>query len=310
MPHPPSSRLYSTCEIQSSSSSFTDNIPLISTRGDTLSLGGAQFNNSAYHTQTGQHQTGGQPDHDDDIIGEEVRPPPVSSTLDAKLQILYAISQDHNYSIQNQVVVAAVVASTIATTTTTATTITTAAAAAAAIGSPLVTAATTSLSNCGILSSHLPPPPPPPQQFYQQHNVQHVHNVQQQQQQQHQILQQQQHNPPISNNVQFQQHHQQQQHPNVVFNHQAVSSSAVPKSAAINAYNSYMYNAAGKSSLLLLLLNRTFLNSKQIFRRQLENILSIENIKNIQLYLILQKKKNLFIRSLQTDELLALPPVS
>lgn len=71
--------IFSTCDIQSSTTTFIDNIPLISTRGDSTSYQ--------------------QPlDHDDDIIGEEVRPSPVN-TLDTRLQSVYAILNDHTYSV-------------------------------------------------------------------------------------------------------------------------------------------------------------------------------------------------------------------
>lgn len=67
----------STCDIQSSTTTFIDNIPL-PTRSDTTS----------YHRQT---------DQDDDIIGEEVRPTPVT-TMDERLRTLHAVLQDHSYS--------------------------------------------------------------------------------------------------------------------------------------------------------------------------------------------------------------------
>lgn len=68
----------STCDIQSSTTTFIDNIPLISTRSDT----------SSYHQQT---------DQDDDIIGEEVRPAPVT-TMDERFRTLHVVLQDHSYS--------------------------------------------------------------------------------------------------------------------------------------------------------------------------------------------------------------------
>lgn len=67
----------STSDIQSTPSSFTDNIPLISTRGDDYQQ---------------QNQ-----DQEDDIIGEEVRPSPIDTTMDSRMQALHALLQDHTY---------------------------------------------------------------------------------------------------------------------------------------------------------------------------------------------------------------------
>lgn len=66
-----------TSDIQSTTSTFVDNIPLVSTRGDD------SYSNAN--------------DLDDDIIGEEVRPKPIDSSMDAKMQALHALLQDHTY---------------------------------------------------------------------------------------------------------------------------------------------------------------------------------------------------------------------
>lgn len=66
-----------TSDIQSTTSTFVDNIPLVSTRGDE------SYSNAN--------------DLDDDIIGEEVRPKPIDSSMDAKMQALHALLQDHTY---------------------------------------------------------------------------------------------------------------------------------------------------------------------------------------------------------------------
>lgn len=67
----------STSDIQSTTSTFVDNIPLVSTRGDE------SYSNAN--------------DLDDDIIGEEVRPKPIDSSMDSKMQALHALLQDHTY---------------------------------------------------------------------------------------------------------------------------------------------------------------------------------------------------------------------
>lgn len=59
-----------------------DNIPLVSARTDDLA--------------NSQHQ-GGANDQDDELIGEEVRPLPIDRSMDARLQALHAILQDHTY---------------------------------------------------------------------------------------------------------------------------------------------------------------------------------------------------------------------
>lgn len=69
----------STSDIQSTTSTFFDNIPvpLVSARGDESHL---TLN-----------------EQDDDIIGEEVRPTPIDSSMDAKMRALHALLQDHTY---------------------------------------------------------------------------------------------------------------------------------------------------------------------------------------------------------------------
>lgn len=67
----------STSDIQSSTSTLVDNIPLISARGD----------------DSRQNQN----DQDDDIISEEVRPLPIDCTMDVRMQALHALLQDHTY---------------------------------------------------------------------------------------------------------------------------------------------------------------------------------------------------------------------
>lgn len=69
--------IYSTSDIQSTTSTFVDNIPLVSARGDE------SYSNTN--------------DLDDDIIGEEVRPKPIDSSMDSKMQALHALLQDHTY---------------------------------------------------------------------------------------------------------------------------------------------------------------------------------------------------------------------
>ncbi|KAJ6646257.1 Inactive histone-lysine N-methyltransferase 2E [Pseudolycoriella hygida] len=66
-----------TCDIQSSTATFIDNIPLVSTRGDT---------SVTYNTH----------DQDEDVVGEETRPKPISS-VDPIIKSLYGILNDHNY---------------------------------------------------------------------------------------------------------------------------------------------------------------------------------------------------------------------
>lgn len=68
----------STSDIQSTTSTFVDNIPLISARTDEAS---------------GYQQHG----QDDDIIGEEVRPLPIDSSMDSRMRALHALLQDHTY---------------------------------------------------------------------------------------------------------------------------------------------------------------------------------------------------------------------
>ena len=76
--------IFSTCDIQSSTTTFIDNIPLISTRGDSSSC-------QQHHEQ------------DDDIIGEEVRPqPPPVNHFDSRSELLYSVLQDHTYALQQQ----------------------------------------------------------------------------------------------------------------------------------------------------------------------------------------------------------------
>lgn len=72
----------STSDIQSTTSTFVDNIPLISARTDDAS---------------GYQQHGGTNDQDDDIIGEEVRPLPIDSSMDSRMRALHALLQDHTY---------------------------------------------------------------------------------------------------------------------------------------------------------------------------------------------------------------------
>lgn len=67
----------STSDIQSTTSTFVDNIPLISARTD--------------------ESTGYQSHQDEDIIGEEVRPLPIDSSMDAQMRALHALLQDHTY---------------------------------------------------------------------------------------------------------------------------------------------------------------------------------------------------------------------
>lgn len=69
--------VYSTCDIQSSTATFIDNIPLVSTRGDPT---------VTYNSH----------DQDEDFVGEETRPKPISS-LDPHLKSLYGFLNDHNY---------------------------------------------------------------------------------------------------------------------------------------------------------------------------------------------------------------------
>ncbi|XP_037031288.1 uncharacterized protein LOC119070877 [Bradysia coprophila] len=66
-----------TCDIQSSTATFIDNIPLVSTRGDP----------SVTYTSH---------DQDEDFVGEETRPKPISS-VDPHLKSLYGFLNDHNY---------------------------------------------------------------------------------------------------------------------------------------------------------------------------------------------------------------------
>lgn len=67
-----------TSDIQSTTSTFVDNIPLVSARGDD------HYNSNAN-------------DQDDDIIGEEVRPLPIDSSMDARMRALHTLLQDHTY---------------------------------------------------------------------------------------------------------------------------------------------------------------------------------------------------------------------
>lgn len=67
----------STCDVQSSTTTFIDNIPLTSTRNDP----------SSYQQHT---------DQDDDIIGEEIRPTPVN-TMDVRIRTVHAVQHDHTY---------------------------------------------------------------------------------------------------------------------------------------------------------------------------------------------------------------------
>lgn len=107
--------IFSTSDIQSTTSTFIDNIPLISTRGD----------DSIQYQQHQQNQN----DQDDDIIGEEVRPSPIDSTMDVRMQALHALLQDHTYvQMPNKLTVVA------------------AAAAAAAAANPQTTSASSTLT--------------------------------------------------------------------------------------------------------------------------------------------------------------------
>lgn len=76
--------IFSTSDIQSTSTTFSDNIPvpLIPTRVEDY-----QANAN---------------DQDDDIIGEEVRPLPIDSSVDSRTRALQAFLQDHTY-VQNTV---------------------------------------------------------------------------------------------------------------------------------------------------------------------------------------------------------------
>lgn len=67
----------STSDIQTTTSTFVDNIPLVSARGEE------SYSNTN--------------DMDDDIIGEEVRPKPIDSSMDVRMQALHALLQDHTY---------------------------------------------------------------------------------------------------------------------------------------------------------------------------------------------------------------------
>lgn len=67
----------STSDIQTTTSTSVDNIPLVSARGE-----------EGYTNAN---------DMDDDIIGEEVRPKPIDSTMDVRMQALHALLQDHTY---------------------------------------------------------------------------------------------------------------------------------------------------------------------------------------------------------------------
>lgn len=77
------SSTFSTSDIQSTTPTYIDNIPLISTRVD----------DSIQYKQYYQNEN----EQDDDIIGEEVRPAPIDSTMDAQMQALHALRQDHTY---------------------------------------------------------------------------------------------------------------------------------------------------------------------------------------------------------------------
>ncbi|XP_031630526.1 inactive histone-lysine N-methyltransferase 2E isoform X2 [Contarinia nasturtii] len=66
-----------TSDIQSTTSTFVDNIPLVSARGDE------SYSNSN--------------DMEDDIIGEEVRPKPIDASMDSRMRALHALLQDHTY---------------------------------------------------------------------------------------------------------------------------------------------------------------------------------------------------------------------
>lgn len=74
---------HSTSDIQSTTSTFVDNIPLISARTDEA---------------FGYQQHGGANEQDDDMIGEEVRPLPIDSSMDSRMRALHALLQDHTYA--------------------------------------------------------------------------------------------------------------------------------------------------------------------------------------------------------------------
>lgn len=108
---------YSTCDIQSATSTFIDNIPLTSTsRGDSgpynnpshLSVTASNSSSIAYHSNNPTHPTSNTTTTDDhyaehseaDLVGEECRPGPINTSLDARSQALFAVLQDHTYAIQ------------------------------------------------------------------------------------------------------------------------------------------------------------------------------------------------------------------
>lgn len=69
----------SSCDLSSTTTTFIDNIPLTSTRGDNIPHG----------------QRAGE--DDDELIGEEVRPAPMN-VADGKVHLLQVIVQDHTYA--------------------------------------------------------------------------------------------------------------------------------------------------------------------------------------------------------------------
>lgn len=69
----------STSDVQSTTSTFSDNIP--------VPLIAAHIDDSQANSN----------DQDEDIIGEEVRPLPIDSSMDARTRALQAFLQDHTY---------------------------------------------------------------------------------------------------------------------------------------------------------------------------------------------------------------------
>lgn len=124
------SPIFSTCDIQSATSTFIDNIPLTTStsRGDIGAFNhhlavSASNNNSSSITYHSNHPNTNNAednyaDHSDaDLIGEECRPGPINTLLDARSQALYAVLQDHTYAIQPHPSVPAPEAQSPATTT-------------------------------------------------------------------------------------------------------------------------------------------------------------------------------------------------
>lgn len=99
-----------------------------------------------------------QNDQEDDIIGEEVRPSPIDTTLDVRLQALHALLQDHTYvqmpkqlsTITATISSTTAIATTVSTLTTTSPSISMSTLAAAAVSAT----ALSPLSSSTIVSQH------------------------------------------------------------------------------------------------------------------------------------------------------------